>query len=244
MQIRDDLRSASGLKRSTPLLVIGVMAVACVLRLADKHFNLPLPPAGPTPPVVIVNHPQIEIRFPHLCCSGCGHIALVALNRLPWWEVKNGRNDITRLGAALPAPHPKDRTSRVAQPLPPGTDYSGTLLGNARRDRLSQIDFLRLIRTVRQEGLVPDRIVLRGLARFQLVADLPHFCCPTCRDGAGETAVGIHLPHQVGAVWVDEVQHQVVAAFNDEADVTAFEQAVERSGFAPQSITVHTTGGR
>lgn len=220
-------------KKATTLLAVMVVW-AIVLVGVDRAFN---PPPAVYKPVAGGTHPHVEIGIKHFCCTGCNDSAFKAISKFSWL----GQPKL--LNKTLPS---VDDQKAKGKEMTKVDAYSGTVVADLNPEQLTQVDFVALDRAIRDEGLVPFEMKVKGFSNFTLVASLPHICCPACvgaleakfnpkapEGGGGSAFTMLGLQ---GQPKVSEVSKEVETNHTLEADVYELFRALEESGFAPSKL--------
>ena len=176
-----------------------------------------------TPPSSV----PLSLNLHHLRCQGCLDAIQKALRTLPWLQ---------DAPMAVRAPGPDVAVG----------DYAGWL--DISVADVSQIDFVALEQTLRQEGFVASRVEFGGLRHFRLEGQARHLCSPTSQDGCEP------LP-DVGAVrqsdrlrWPDSLSTDATGSTvvfhvryqqpNDRIDVKELFAAMDEYGLWPSTLRV------
>ena len=225
-------------KRTIHILIISIVFAATLVAV-DKLFTPPVPKVA----IDSATKPRIEVQIRHFCCTGCNDSAFQALSRFTWLaEPRPFKQD-------LPSVDSVKKGAAASKDESAGNNaYAGGLAAEVRVDQINQIDFMELNHAIRQAGLVPYEIKLIGIPQFELVANLPHVCCPACvvalestfnpkKPEGGGPAPTI-LTGIEGAPRVSEVQKEVSATFRGQANISQFMNLLEGAGFAPSKIQV------
>ena len=186
-------------------------------------------------------HPQITVKVGHLCCTGCEGAVVTALKGIPWLGKLTMEKRPT-MAQTLAMMKKKGVMANGA----PFEDYSGKFVAELPINQaLTEVDFDTLYEDIRKSGLAPHAMMLKGIPHFQLVAKLPHFCCPLCTDGltnafsAWTAPNATPVPGLVGKPAMDLDNQTVTVEYHQQADVYQLIQTLDVAGFVPSSITIH-----
>lgn len=170
---------------------------------------------------------QMVLTFTHFCCSGCYDKMFSAVSNLSW--VVSAAVDRDSLKKQLDVQGEQADTSKDLK-----TAYNKDAVNYLDEKELNLVDFMRVDRTYRDAGLVVNRMVLKNIPHFRLIAKDPHLCCGICKTAAEE---GMKKLKTLSFV-VDKDSQTVVAEYRSEADVSEFKNALEDYGFAPKEIVI------
>lgn len=182
------------------------------------------------------SRPRVTLSLNHLCCTGCLSDLRAALARMPWaGTVRLAKENVPT------------RSEADAGREPPG--------GFANRveidiTRLEGVDFMALESAVRRAGFAIQWIEVSGLSHYHLEADLPHFCCRVCSLAAAQQTAMVKTLRATGRFkWLDSIsvlkpRKRLIAyaRYGQSANVSEFEEAIERMGFAPSAIRLSIEG--
>jgi hypothetical protein len=172
--------------------------------------------------------PRVRLSMPHLCCTGCLDEVRAALKPLGW------------LGPPRLATEPPSIDDVATNPTesPVAHEIEFEVLD------LAKADFAALDRTMRDTGLVPDRMEVYGMGHFRLEVELPHLCCGLCSKAIDEQVQRL-LRKETQGRWLDSMTLNhvkktavIYARLNAVVDLLEVTRALAQAGFSARSIRI------
>ena len=229
----------------TAILIMGVWTVALVTvdRIWNKHPDS-------TKPTALTNAPHLRITFTHFCCNGCYSSLFKTAQQFSWLASKPtvDKKQLVSPSEAQNMAHHE------------GEDDSGSATLELNPQQIYEVDFVKLDKALRENGLRPQKIELAGIAHFTLIGQHAHLCCSICTSAASSafmlnnkpseeyTKLNLQAPPLVkaGKDGYGDIEADVKVVgqidtkdlFKNSVDITAFMQALDKAGTLPNAITI------
>ncbi len=194
--------------------------------------------------------PQLMVTFTHFCCTGCYDKMFSAAKSMSW--IVTATTDRSGLNKQEDMQMSKVDEATAIETM---WQKDATLLLD--ETDLKSVDMVEVVRKFRDSGLVPGHLRLENIPHFRLIAVDPHLCCGLCEGAAtnsmkleqkrvqtkaksddsslSATSVAAqYMPH----FEVDKEHQRITAEYYQSADVSGFQQAMERAGFSPREIRI------
>jgi hypothetical protein len=240
--------------RKAVVVVVITVAWAAIL-LGVRHVA---ETAATAPAQQSLAAPQVRMIVRHAGCREQGKEIPRALAALTWLgEARVEPESAAPSGPGpemAPAPHTLARAPAEEGPDP------CTVRVLAPVKEVEQVDFMRLLATLRDIGVVPAVLEFGGLPRFGFQARLPDLTCPTCAQAALEalkpfpvsaayyystTKNPVEVSKQVALRWVegksvDPARNTITVSVvpGQVARVDEMIRALERAGLLPLALRV------
>lgn len=155
------------------MIVVWSLALIGIDKVFNKHADTTKPPS-------LTGQPLLHIKFTHFCCNGCYSSMFKAVQQFPWLSeptIDKGENQLL----LSPQEAEQHGIKHDENQLP---DQSGSVTIKVDPKQIYQVDFVRLDRVLRDNGLRPEKIELAGIPHFNLAGEHVHLCCNNCVTAA------------------------------------------------------------
>lgn len=223
------------MKFATATQIAIIAVVACVGLFALDYWKNP---QLWHPDKVAAAAPEQGIRLTlwmnQLRCTECFDTVRQALRMVPGIDAASATPEKKLLS--------ESEAVQMTGPLP---DYSNKV--QIQITDPTKLDFVALDRALREKGFVADRIEVSGIPHFRLEASLPYLCAGSCESATRTQMETLKAQEMNGQLaWLDSVdvdaRRKAVTAYarylepGKTVDITEFESAVVRAGYAPSSV--------
>lgn len=242
--------------RKVVVVVLVTLAWAVILLVVRHTVGTAAPEHVQAP----FTTPQLRMLMRHVGCSDQDKEVLRALATLPWLgeaQVERAEPSVPVSGTrpdVAPGPH----TLRPAAPQEPLELCALRVL--VKVTSVEQVDFMRVVATLRDVGVVPVTLEFGGPPRFALQARMADLTCAPCAQTAMDalkpfpvsaayyystTKNPVEVSKQVALQWVegksiDHAKNTITVSAQPRQIVRVDEmiRALERAGLLPLSIRV------
>jgi hypothetical protein len=223
------------------IIVVWVGALLTVDKVFNKHPET-------TRPAALTATPHLRITFTHFCCNGCYSSLFKTTQQFSW--LSNPTVDQKQLVS------PKEAENMAHHE---GEDDSGSATMELNPHQIFEVDFVKLDRALRENGLRPQKIEMIGIPHFSLIGQHAHLCCGICTTAATSAfmlnntpseemkTLKMAKPPEISAIkdGYGDIVADIHAGesdpkdpFKNAVDITAFMQALEKAGTLPNAITI------